>query len=152
MSVSSSRDLVIHTVYPPHFSRRLANSGAADATEAVNSTTYLDWFVTEFVHDWDLFPATHFMITASAFANASGQTISLQLAAFGTPTNAISAGGDDLVIPFNGGAKQTLNSGWVAVSDTMAGVDDLCVALKGSNSTVDLTYRWIDIAFKINVT
>lgn len=132
-----------------YFSRRVLaiGSNANAAAIDVNSTAYVDVFSTVFYHDWGMFPATHFMITAAAQSNAAGQTISVQLAEFGAATNPLSAAGNDLVITNTFGL---FSSGWVAISDTMAGIDQLVLALKGSNSTVDLVARWMDIAFKID--
>lgn len=131
-----------------YFSRRVTTSpdGAAQ-TITINSSTYIEVFATEFYHDWDQFPATHFQINAVGSANASG-TIFLQLAAAATPTNPVSAGGDDLAIPF--ATTQGYSSGWVAVNDAMSGNTLMLVALRGSNSTVDLVHRGIDVAFKID--
>lgn len=131
-----------------YFSRRLVvtqNNAAVTITDP--NTTYLAYFMTAFYHDWDQFPATHFMITAGGQSSQAGQTISMQLAPFASPTNPVSAGGDDLVVTNTVGL---FTSGWIAVSDAMAGIDELNVALKGSNSTVDFLLRFIDIAFKID--
>lgn len=131
-----------------YYARRIGVS-QTDATLNINSTTYLEAFVFDFYHDWDQFPATHFSISVCAASNASSQSVLMQLALAASPTNPISAGGDDLSIPNNAGTVQMLNSGWIAVSDVMSGVSLMTVAIKGSNSTVDLLYRFVDVAFKI---
>jgi hypothetical protein len=131
-----------------YFTRRLiTNNTNVAATINVNSTTYIATFATTFYHDWDFFPATHYWITAAGLSNAGGATITLQLTPFASPTNPVSAGGDDLVITNTQGL---FTSGWIAVSDAMAGIDDLCVAMKGSTATVDLQTFFLDIAFKID--
>lgn len=131
-----------------YVARRIAVS-QTDATFNVNSTTYLEAFFLDFYHDWDQFPATHFAISACAASNAGSQSILLQLALAASPTNPVSAGGDDLTIPNNGSVVQLLTSSWIAVSDAMSGFSLMTLAIKGSNSTVDLLYRSIDVHFKI---
>lgn len=131
-----------------YFTRRLMTipTGAASTLD-VNSTTYIAAYPLTFYHDWDFFPATHFWITVAGASSAAAQTITLQLAPFASPTNPVSAAGDDLVITNTLGL---FSSGWIAVSDAMAGIDELCVAIKGSASTTDLAQRFVDIAFKID--
>lgn len=131
-----------------YFTRRLVSSptGAAQTID-VNSTSYIPVFSMSFYHDWDFFPATHFWISAAAQSSAAANTITLQLTPFASPTNPVSAGGDDLVITNTLGF---FSSGWIAVSDAMSGIDDLTVAVKGSSATVDLVLRFVDIAFKID--
>lgn len=130
--------------------RLIATADGVAATMNVNSSTYIDVFSLTFYHDWDFFPATHFAISCVACSNAASQTITAQLAPFGSATNPVSSGGDDLSIPNNGGTTQQLTSGWIAVSDAMSGFTAMCVALKGSNTTVDLSVRMFEIAFKID--
>ena len=132
-----------------YFSRRIiATATNTNATLDINSTSYLLFFVTAFLHDWDMFPATHFMITCGGVANAASQTVTMQLTPFSSATNPISAGGNDLVIPNT--PFQNNSSGWIAVSDSMSGIVEMCISMKGSTSTVDLSVRYIDIAFKID--
>jgi hypothetical protein len=122
--------------------------GNANATFNLNSTSYVAVGSLGFYHDWDAFPATHFLITAYGFASEVA-TINGQLTPNASPTNPVSAAGDDIAITNNGGAITQWSSGWVAVSDAMSGLVVMTVALKGSNGTVDFTGRWLDIAFKI---
>jgi hypothetical protein len=132
-----------------YFSRRLLSQqgGAANVTTDLNSTSYIAPFSTGFYHDWDIFPATHFLITAIAQSSAGGATVTAQLTPMASPTNPVSAAGDDLVIT---NTLQEHSSGWVAVSDAMSGLVLMTVAIKGSTATVDLATRWLDIAFKID--
>lgn len=135
-----------------YFTRRLMGASfatPADTSINVNSTTYVGSSATIFLHDWDAFPATHFFISVYGFANEASQTVSLQLASAVAPTTPYSAGGNDLVMTNNGGASQHLNSGWVAVSGTPTGLTSMCISLKGSTATVDLTGRWMDVGFKV---
>lgn len=135
-----------------YYSRRLwsQDPGNADATFNLNSSSYVAVGTLGFYHDWDFFPATHFLITGYGRSSESGQTVTAQLAPASDLTNPVSSGGNDLAITFNGGANTEFSSGWVAVSDSMSGLLLMRVALKGSNTTVDFTGRWLDIAFKID--
>jgi hypothetical protein len=132
-------------------SRRIIGQdlGNADATFNVNSSSYVGLASAQFYFDWDVFPATHFLITAYGHSNESGQTVTLQYATQASPGTGYSASGNDLAITFNGGANTNFSSGWVAVSGTPTGLVYVTLAFKGSNTTVDLVGRWIDIAFKI---
>lgn len=117
---------------------RLATSNASGSqVNNVNSTTYiratsmLDLWV-----DYDLTPFTKFRIILQGLSNAGGQTISLQLARRASPATAISASGNDLVIP---NTSAVHDSGWIDIATTLTGFESLCLAAKGSNATVDLT-------------
>lgn len=123
--------------------------GNADATFNVNSSSYVGLASAQFYHDWDVFPATHFLITCYGHSNESGQTVTLQYATQASPGTGYSASGNDLAVGFNGGANTNWSSGWVAVSGTPTGLVYVTIAFKGSNATVDLVGRWIDIAFKV---
>lgn len=133
-----------------YFSRRVwaQDPGNANGTFALNTTSYTAIGSTSFYHDWDAFPATHFLITAYGFASEVA-TVTFQLTPNASPTNPVSAAGDDLAVTNNGGAITQWSSGWVAVSDAMSGLVVMVIAAKGSNGTVDFTGRWLDIAFKI---
>lgn len=133
------------------FSRRLTSPplSSGDSTFAIDSAAYIASGTMAFFHDWTRFPATHFLITIYGRANEAAQTVSAQLAQFASPTNPVSAAGDDISVPNNGGANQGVSSGWVPVSDALAGILLMVIALKGSNATVDLTGRWVDVAFKV---
>jgi hypothetical protein len=125
------------------------NLGNADSTFNLNNAGYVAPAVCQFYMPWDDFPATHFLISAYGFANEVGQTVKAQFATQAAPGTPYSAAGDDLTITNNGGAGLTLSSGWVAMNSSPAGTVLTCVALKGSNATVDLTGRWIDVLFKV---
>lgn len=134
-----------------YFSRRVLGGPftLADTTLNVNSTTYTGTSMTLFDHDWDQFPATHFAITVYGFANEASQTIKLQLAAAAAAATAYSAGGDDVTVTNNSSTSQRVTSGWVAVAAGHSGIISMVIAVKGSTATVDLSGRWMDIAFKI---
>lgn len=130
-----------------YYSRRVVSDGAnASQTLNVNSTSYASARFMDFYHDWDFFPATHFHISCFGNSSEAAQTVTLQLATSAVPATPYSAAGNDLAIA-NGVAQYT--SGWVAVSGTPSGHTLMSIAFKGSNTTVDLAIRWIDIAFKI---
>src|SRR3990167_5525813 len=130
-----------------YFSRRvLATVPNTSETMAFNSATYVAPAVLEFYHDWDFFPATHFLISAFGVANEAAQTVKFQLAQQASPTDPVSAAGDDLTIT---DAQSRFSSGWIAVSDVITGIVSMVLAAKGSNATVDFAGRWLDIAFKI---
>lgn len=134
-----------------YFSRRLMAIGpaAADETYNLNSSSYTSPVSTNFYHDWDAFPATHFQISCYGRSSESGQTTTFQLASVAVPATGYSASGNDLAVPFNSGAATVVSSGWVAVSGTPTGLTLMCLALKGSNTTVDFVGRWVDVAMKI---
>lgn len=134
-----------------YFSRRvLSTIDNANVTWNVNNGTgaHVAFGVTQFYHDWDIFPATHFLITSFGQSSEAAQTITMQLTPAASPTNPVSASGDDHVIANSTAAR---SSGWIAVSDAMSGLTLMTLAAKGSNSSVDFQGRWIDIAFKIDV-
>lgn len=126
--------------------RLLAVNDNVTVSANVNSATYISLRMSEFYHDWDFFAATHFLITGFLQANEAAQTITLQLATQAAPTNPVSAAGDDLVVTNTQGV---FSSGWIAVSDAMSGLTLMTIAYKGSNTSVDFSSRWLDIAFKI---
>lgn len=132
------------------FARRLmgADLGNANSTFNLNSTSYVAPGALQFIMDWDVYPATHFLIAMLAFANEGSQTVTAQLAEAASPGTSYSSGGNDLSIPNNAGAVGSVNSGWVAVNGTPSGLKVMVLALKGSTATVDLTGRWVDIMFK----
>lgn len=145
---SSGIDVVIESsgAGVSYFSRRLlATIPNATETINVNSTTYVAPPPLSFYHDWDFFAASHFLITAHGQSNEASQTITCQLTPFASPTNPVSAAGDDLVISNTSGH---FSSGWIAVSDAMSGLTIMCVSVKGSTATADFTGRFLDIAFK----
>lgn len=115
-------------------------------TFGVNSTSYVVAAYAEFYHDWDQFPATHFHIYGFGQSSEAAQTVKVQLAAISAPATAYSAAGDDVTVTNTNG---NFSSGWVAVSGTPTGNTLMCLAFKGSNTTVDFSIRFLDIAFKI---
>lgn len=126
--------------------RIIATVDNASVTHNVNTTSYLAPAVTQFYHDWDLFPATHFHISGFGGSTTAAQTITWQLTPQSDPTNPVSASGDDLVFTNTAGV---FSSGWIAVSDSMSGLTLMALSRKGSDGTVDWSGRWLDIAFKI---
>lgn len=132
-----------------YMSRRILGT-IPDAAETlvINSTSYVSKVAMRFYHDWDAFPATHFLISAYGQSNEASQTVTFQLTPSASPTDPISAGGNDLVVTNTTGI---FSSGWVAVSDSLAGIDAMQISVKGSTATVDFSGFWVDIAFKVDV-
>lgn len=128
-----------------YFARRLMAS-PTNQTLDVNSTSYAEGAVLDFYLDADIFPFSHFAITGYMASSTAGQTITLQLTTQAALTNPISAGGDDLVI---NSTLELKTSGWIAVSDAISGFTAYTLAIKGSNSTVDLLIRHLDVHFKV---
>jgi hypothetical protein len=95
--------------------------------------------------DLTAFPATHYRITINGQANAAAQTITAQLATtFGSPTSPVHSGGNDVVV---NNAFGSYNSGWLT-RDNAPGAEGYIVVLKGSNSTVDANFNFVDIEWK----
>jgi hypothetical protein len=134
---------LIGTPYLVH--RLMAQLGNANTEMPVNTTSYAQPGQTDFYHDWDLFPFTHFRLSCFGDANVAGQTVSFQLVEVAT-TTPVSAAGNDLVVS-NGITSWT--SGWIAVATPLTGQKYMSVFTKGSTSTVDFRGRWFDIEFKI---
>lgn len=145
-SSGTERNIEGGSTYSYLVHRLTATTTNAAVTIDVNSTSYLVFSATAFIHDWDKFPATHFMISCLGQSSAAANTITMQLTPFADGTNPVSAGGNDIVVTNTFGF---FTSGWVAVSDAMAGIDELTLAMKGSSATVDLAQRYIEIHFKI---
>lgn len=134
--------------FTPYVLHRLMveNTGIG-TTFNVNSTSYVvpyNSFRTSF--DYDAFPFTHFRLVLIGNSNAVAQTITCQIVEANSPTDPISAAGDDLVVTNTPG---TFDSGWIALSDPLSGLQDLGFAMKGSNTTVDLVAYMADLHFKI---
>jgi hypothetical protein len=121
----------------------VANTAAQ--TININSTTYVQIGYTDFYMDFDIFPASHFLITQYGAANAA-VNVTMQLAEAATPGTPYSAGGDDLVI---NNSTTNASSGWIAINSAPSGLKYMTIAMKGANATVDWIGRWIDVAFKI---
>lgn len=117
-------------------------SGVA-VTYDVNNTSYADSSSLSFYTDFDVVDWTHFYIYCLGNSSASGQTITAQACHSGT--SALSAGGNDLLIDNTFGFEVT---GWIAIAASLTGVQRLSVLLKGSNSTVDLSYLKLGIMLK----
>jgi hypothetical protein len=132
--------------YRYHVHRILATIPNANETHAIDSTAYVASGAASFVHDWDAFPATHFLIAAYGQANEAAQTVTFQLTLLASPTNPISSAGNDLALTNSLGV---FKSSWIAVSDATTGIQEMTLARKGSNSTVDFAGRWLEVHFKI---
>jgi hypothetical protein len=133
------------TPYMVH--RLVAQVGNANTEMPINTTSYAQTGQTDFYHDWDLFPATHFRMSCFGDANVAAQTVTFQLAAISAPATPISSGGNDFVVT-NGVTNQT--TGWIAVASPPSGRVYMGAVAKGSTATVDFRGRWFDIEFKID--
>jgi hypothetical protein len=127
--------------------RLVAQVGNANTEMPINTTSYAQTGQTDFYHDWDLFPATHFRMSCFGDANVAAQTVTFQLAAISAPATPISSGGNDFVVT-NGVTNQT--TGWIAVASPPSGRVYMGAVAKGSTATVDFRGRWFDIEFKID--
>lgn len=96
--------------------------------------------------DGTIVPYTHFRLLTIMAATEAGQSVTCQLARFASPTIPLSAAGDDLTVTSAAGLK---DSGWIALATPLAASEDLQVALKGSNGTVDLSGLWFDVQYRL---
>lgn len=132
-----------------HFMHIQITNGAAAGsalTINVNSTGYIVLPNWAFNIDLDVFPFTHFRIIISGNSNAVGQTITAQLATVGAPTTPIHSGGDDVVVTNTPGV---FDSGWRTRDDGATGLKEYLVAVKGSNTTVDITQNYVEVLLKL---
>ncbi|MCC6478070.1 MAG: hypothetical protein IT552_02535 [Sphingomonadaceae bacterium] len=121
-----------------------------DATIDVNSVNYIPVQSLVTSLDFDRFPATHFRLVARGYATENGQTVTMQLDEVETGAGApVSAAGNDLTVTNNGGNYAFFKSGWIPVDGAMAGMKHFFVRLKGSNGTVDILLRHLQIEWKI---
>ena len=124
----------------------LTNNTNASGTIAVNSSgVYIATAQDRFRWDGSFQPITHFRIYGFMQSSAAGETVSLQLAANGTPGTPLSAGGADLVVD---NTNQEWDSGWIALAAEMTTDSLLVIGKSGSTATVDLSVRHLHIAFK----
>lgn len=123
---------------------------SADALIAINRTTYgqanAAWRT---VLDFTYLPATLFRLTGLGFSSESGQTVTIQIDEGTTGVAPLSAAGDDLVVGFNGGAVAELSTGWISIDGAQTGQKKYYVLLKGSNTTVDITLRYLLIEWRV---
>lgn len=116
------------------------------ATLNVNSATYIRLVPFDLGIDFTNIPWTHFRLRSSLVSNAAGQTVTLQLAtSLATPGTPVHSGGNDLVITT---AAILGDSGWRTVDAALSGANQLTIAVKGSNATVDLNGTWLEIWWK----
>lgn len=130
--------------------RRLVTSqtSGTDLTFAVNSTSYIGIGNFFFGMDLDQFLPTHFRIlVVNGQASEAAQTVTVQLATAASPTAVLHTGGNDLAMDNTQGNE---DSGWRTFDNpsALSGFQILAIALKGSNGTVDLVFRSIEIHFK----
>jgi hypothetical protein len=119
-----------------------------DTTPALNSATYsFINFCLQVPIDLAAFPFTHFRWFIRGQSNAAAQTVTVQLDSGTTGAAPAKTGGDDLVIT---NTVANFDSGWLARADALTGFQVYRMLLKGSNSTVDLTVRHIDLLLKID--
>jgi hypothetical protein len=117
----------------------------APVTERVHSTTYIQQENLVGFADFSFTPYTHFRIYVNTNATAIGQTVTLQLTPYNLPNTPLSALGDDLLIANGGGL---FDSGWVPFATPQTIGQYLTTALKGSNTTVDLSHFGIRLVLK----
>jgi hypothetical protein len=132
-------------VYPV---RLLSTPTNAESAMTVGSTNYVRRQNCDVLVPFATTRFTHFRLSCWARASTSGQSITLQLAAAALPSVPLSAAGDDLVIPI--AAAQTYVTPWIPIvapplQDTL-----LTVALKGSNTSVALYSRYLDLILAYN--
>jgi hypothetical protein len=120
-----------------------------DAASAINSVVYIPFQRFATVLDFDRFPATHFRVHVFGNSNEAGQTVTLQVDQEGDVDGGgeqLSAAGNDLVIT---NTTQLHSSAWIAITRAMSGIEYIYLILKGSNATVDLSARTINIEWRI---
>jgi hypothetical protein len=133
--VGSQKQLVVIPILTP--------STKAEVTWLVDSLSYLDLHYLSFATDFDVIPWTHFRIFGYGRANATSQTITFQ--ACHTGTSALSLTGNDASV---GSTSAIIDSGWREITAILTGNQRLSVLMKGSTSTVDLTYQKLGIQLK----
>lgn len=134
------KQLLVHRIY------NTESPTLGTTAFAVNSLTYVIWGVLTTHIDFDIFPATHFRLVAYGQSNEAGQSVTMQLDD-GSTGAAPAGAGNDLVIA---NAVNTYDSGWKARTDGLTGFQQYQALLKGSNATVDLLLRWLDVMWKID--
>lgn len=122
--------------------------GSAPGTIDVNSTTYLGIGPMNFNIDLGTFPFTDFRVLISGNANQAGQTVTALLATFANPSTAISTGDTGLVCT---STPQVFDSGWKTRNDGATGLKEYQLSMKGSNSTVDLAYSYVQLMFRASL-
>lgn len=132
--------------YFPH--RIMASqTDGTNVSFGVNNTGYVNFG--NFFFGLDLaFTPTHFRILAfNAQSSEAAQTITVQLATVASATSPLHTGGNDLVINNTAGNK---DSGWITFDNPsgLTGFQLLSIACKGSNGSVDLSLRALEIHFK----
>jgi len=113
----------------------MLSSPAAKLTINVNSTAYIFTPRLQAMIDTERLAFDEYLITADANSNAAGQTIAMRLCHAPDPTVPIGDGSDDVVLTNTAGR---FSSGWRPRTATLPDLPIVGVALKGSNSTVDL--------------
>lgn len=121
-------------------------------TRNVNSTSYITvGGPFSFSIDLAEFPFTHYRIIFQGNSNASGQSITIQVVeGFSAPTSPIHAGGNDMVIDNTSSLRSTT---WLERDNDFGSQGILRtfeIALRGSNSTVDLTVARLEVQLKID--
>ena len=121
-------------------------SGAGLTTKAVNSTSYVRTAPAGALVDFGIVPWTHFAILIHGRSNAAGQTVTFEVEDDFAGFVPLHTGGNDLNIP---NTTAWYDSGWRTI-DTMpaAGLRNILIAVKGSNSTVDYEVAALHLAFK----
>lgn len=103
--------------------------------------------------DFDLFPATHFRLIVRGNSSEDGETVTFQVDQDETGTgNPISATGDDLVLPYNGGSAAFVDSGWIEIADALTGLQNFFIRAKRSNATAGAQMFDMQIEWKIDLS
>ena len=128
--------------------RLVSSPTNGDQSLTVNATTYAGFRALQHAVNFDINRFTHFRIVMYGCANEAAQSVTLELISdIGTGSTAVHTGGDDLVVNTN--ANTNWDSGWRTIDVSLTAFNNtMALAVKGSNSTVDLTHRWIEVHYK----
>jgi len=112
----------------------------------INNTGYVARQQLAFSVAADVLAFTHFRIFHRGISSQASQTVTLQLTLEASPTSALSAAGNDLVVP---NTSNSQDSGWIAMVTPASAFAEYCLAAKGSNATVDLSTWHLEVHFKV---
>lgn len=116
-------------------------------TTNVNSVTYIAPLVFAFHFDCDQIPFNQFRLVGHGNSTQAAQTVDMQLAQFATPATPLSAAGNDFQFAL---ATTTFDTDWIDVPTPLSGFQQLVLAVKGSNATVDLSLQQLELHLRVN--
>lgn len=122
-----------------------AQTSDTQGVKNINSLTYVTHRTLRMRVDFSAVPYTHFRIYGHMGPSEIAQTVTLQLAAWASPGTPLSAAGNDLAFT---GSPTHQDSGWIALAAPPVTDQDLVLAMKGTNATVDLFNHTIYVLFK----